>query len=380
MFRMPGTIREFGAQRLRHSPGTGGMNTGPAADAAVRRRLIAHYLTLAERFAQSPETDQLSRYQQLRREHPNLRAAFDFALSLPGNDGAAVVLASSLFVYWRISGLHREAEYWLDQALERCPQRSQVRARVLAARGYIRVVLGDFSNGRADAEAAIAMAATFSDLAAAGRGYGALHRALAFAGNLAGAQAAAQAATDALTAVHDVLGLAQLDIVEAMLRLQAGEPDLCCASAARGLARLPPGELWCTSYLEGLLSLGLFLRDDLAGAKAPGRRALAAKRRLGDVMGMAFGLSSLAFIAAGEGRPERTAWLLGASAPLWEQTGRWYTGSPAHQALHQVAEQVARDGLGDDRFWRLRAAGAAAPLDEAIARALSDAGPFDELA
>jgi non-specific serine/threonine protein kinase len=356
------------------------VNTARAAEAAVRRRLIAYYLTLAERFAQSPETDQLSQYQQLRREHQNLRAAFDFALGLPGNDGAAVVLASSLFVYWRISGLLREAEYWLDQALERCPQRSLARARVLAARGYIRVVLGDFANGRADAETAIAMAATFSDLAAAGRGYGALHRALAFTGNLAGAQAAAQAATDALTAVGDVLGLAQLDIVEAMLRLQAGEPDLCCASAVRGLARLPPGELWCTSYLEGLLSLGLFLRDDLEGAKAPGRRALAAKRRLGDVMGMAFGLSSLAFIAAGEGRPERTAWLLGASAPLWEQTGRWYSGSPAHQALHQVAEQVARDGLGDDRFWRLRAAGAAAPLDEAIARALSDAGSFGEQA
>jgi len=165
-----------------------------------------------------------------------------------------------------------------------------------------------------------------------------------------------------------------------MLRLQAGEPDLCCASATRGLARLPSGELWCTSYLEGLLSLGLFLRGEHERAKAPGRRALAAKHRLGDGLGMAFGLGSLAFIAAGEGQYGRTAWLLGASAPLWEQTGRWYTGSPAHKALHEVAEQVARDGLGDDRFWRLSAAGAAAPLDEAIERALSDASTFDEQA
>jgi hypothetical protein len=83
-------------------------------------------------------------------------------------------------------------------------------------------------------------------------------------------------------------------------------------------------------------------------------------------------------IAAGEGRYERTAWLFGAAAPLWERTGRWYTGSPGYEALHQVAERVARAGLGDDRFWRLRAAGAAAPLDEAVARALSDTGTFDE--
>jgi non-specific serine/threonine protein kinase len=351
----------------------------PAAEAAaVRRRLIAHYLTLAERFAQSPETDQLSQYQQLRREHPNLRAAFDFALGLPGNDGAAVILASSLFVYWRISGLLREAEYWLDQALDRCPQRSAARARVLAARGYVRVVLGDFPNGLADAEAAVTMAATFSDLAAAGRAYSALHRALAFTGNLAEAQAAAQAATAALTTAGDVLGLAQLDIIDCIVRLQAREPDLACASAARGLARLPHGELWCTSYLEGLLALGQFLRGDHEAAKAPGRQALAAKHRLGDVMGMAFGLGSLAFIAAGEGQHERTAWLFGASAPLWERTGRWYTGSPIYEALHRVAEQAARDGLGDDRFWRLREAGAAAPLDEAIARALSDTSTFDE--
>jgi predicted ATPase len=377
VFRMPGTIREFGAERLRDALGRAG-GAGAPAEAAVRRRFIAHYLTLAERFAQSPETDQLGQYQQLRREHPNLRAAFDFALGLPGNDGAAIVLASSLFVYWRISGLLREAEYWLDQVLDRCPQRSVVRARVLAARGYVRVVLGDFANGRADAEAAVAMAATFSDLGVAGRAYSALHRALAFAGDLAEAQAAAQAADCALTAADDVLGLAQLDIVDAMLRLQAGEPDLCCVSAARGLARLPHGELWCTSYLQGLLSLGLFQRGDHEGAKAPGRQALAAKHRLGDVAGMAFGLGGLAFIAAGEGRHERTAWLLGASEPLWERTGRWYTGSPAYEALHQDAERAARAGLGDDRFWRLRAAGAAAPLDEAVTRALSDMSTFDE--
>jgi len=73
-----------------------------------------------------------------------------------------------------------------------------------------------------------------------------------------------------------------------------------------------------------------------------------------------------------------TAWLFGASAPLWERTGRWYTGSPVYEALHQAAERVARAGLGDDRFWRLRAAGAAAPRDDAVARALSDTCTFDE--
>jgi predicted ATPase len=342
------------------------------AEAAVRRRFIAHYLALAELFEREPTTDQVGQYQRLRREHANLRAAFDYALGLPGNEGAAIVLATSLFVYWRISGLLREAEYWLDQALERCPKGSVVRARVLSTRGYVRTLLGDFANGRADAEAAIEMAAVFSDLATAGRAHSTLHRVLTYSGNLAEAQAAADAAASCLTSVGDTLALAQLDLVNALLRLQEGELDLCYESVTRGLDRLPEDEVWCTAYLLGLQSLGLFLRGDFDRAWPSARRSLQMRSELREEVGIAFGLGTMAFIAAGQGRYERTTWLFGASAPLWERSGRWYAGAPAFEALHGVAERVARNRLGDDRFWELHAAGAAAPLDHAVERALGD--------
>jgi predicted ATPase len=187
-FLLPDTLREFGSERLhqaelepadahlagpypagahpatprtvssrleRLQPPVGGRPTAPDtaghAEATVRSRFVAYYLALAERFEQAPVAGQAAQYQRLRREHANLRAAFDYALELPGNDGAAVALATSLFVYWQVSGLLREAEYWLDQAAERCPERSAARARVLATRGYVRVLLGDFAGGRADA-------------------------------------------------------------------------------------------------------------------------------------------------------------------------------------------------------------------------------------
>jgi predicted ATPase len=413
-FRMLNTLREYGAERLYQAapgeaapgeaapgetitrkavtkelarrrndrPGPAGPagragragNAGNAgrAEAAVRRRFIAYYLALAERFEREPAVGQLAQYQRLRREHGNLRASFDYALELPGNDSAAVILATALFFYWRISGQLLEAEYWLDKALERCPKRSVVRARVLSTRGYVRVLLGDFANGRADAEAAVAMAATFSDLAAGGRAYSALHRALTFSGNLDEAQEAARSAVACLTSAGDTLGLAQLDAVDAMFRLQTGEPALCCQSASRGLARLPADEIWCASYLYGLQSLGMLLLGDLERADPPGRRALEMKHRIGDVIGLAIGLGGLGFIAAAAGRYERTAWLFGAAAPLWERAGQRYTGSPAHVALHQAAERTARGGLGDDRFWELFAAGAAAPLDHVMERALDN--------
>jgi predicted ATPase len=348
------------------------------AEAAVRRRFVAYYLALAELFESAPATDQLARYQRLRSEHANLRAAFDYALELPGNDGARVVLATSLFVYWRISGQLREAEYWLDQVAGRCPERSAPLARVLGTRGYIRALLGDFPSGQADAETAVALAATFGDVAVGGRGYSALHRALAFSGSLDEAQEASRSAAACLTSAGDVLGLAQLDVVDAMVHLQSGDPGGCCRSASRGLGRITDDELWCAAQLHGMLALGLFLQGDIDGAQTPARQALEMQHLVGDVMGVAFSLGTLAFIAAGERRYQRTAWLLGASAPLWERTGRWYTGSPAFESLHQVAERVALTSLGDDEFWRLRAAGAAAPLDHAVTRALSDADFADQ--
>jgi non-specific serine/threonine protein kinase len=348
------------------------------AEAAVRRRFIAHYLALAERFEREPTADQIGQYRRLRRQHANLRTAFDYALDLPGNEGAAVVLATSLFVYWRISGLLREAEYWLDQAADHCPKRSIVRARVLGTRAYVRVLLGDFANGCADAQAAIAMAAPFSDQAVAGRAYSALHRALAFSQNLTDAQEAADAANACLTGAGDVLGLAQLDLMDAMFRLQTGELELCYRSASRGLDRLPDDEIWCSAYLYGLQSLALFLRGDIDVATPSAMLMLEMKRRIRDEVGIAFGLGVLAFIAAGQGRRERTGWLFGASMPLWERAGRWYTGSPAFEALHEVAERVARSGLGDDRYWELHADGATAPPDHAVQRALDDADELGE--
>jgi predicted ATPase len=391
-FRMLDTIREFGAERL-HLADTRAVvpwRTGRAeradgysaeiapAPAAVRGRFIAHYLALAEEFERDPASGQLGKLQRLLREHPNLRAAFEYALDLPGNDSAAILLATSLCPYWEYTSQLREAEYWLDQALGRCPKRSVVRARVLAVRGYVRAKLGDIANGSADAAAAIAMAAPFSDLAAAARGYTALHFALTSSKNLDEAQDAARAAAERYTSLGDAVGLAHLDLVDAMLSLQTGEIDRCFESATRGLARLPDDEVWCSSNIYGLQSIVLFLRGDIDAAQSAGLLALMMKQQIRDEIGIAYGLGALAFMAAGQGRCERTAWLFGAAAPLWDRSGRWYQGNPGFEALHEVAERIARTSLGDERYWELRAAGGAAPLGQAVERALANADQLTE--
>jgi non-specific serine/threonine protein kinase len=364
-YRMLDTIREFGLERLAQA--------GAPTEAMVRSRFIAHYLALAERFHADPVADQFAQYQRLRREHGNLRAAFDYALALSGNNGAAIVLATSLVGYWRISGLLREGEYWLDRVIDRCPERSVVRARVLSARAYLRVMLTDLDGARQDAVAALDRATTFSDAATCGRAHAALHLAAAFGGDLAEVERAGRNAVASFTTAADEFAIARVETVTAISRLQAGDPDGCLASAANALRRLPEDELWCTGTLLGVQAVGYLLRGDRGRANAAVRDGLRLTDTLGDLVGTAYELCVLAFIAASENRYERTAWLFGGAAPLWDRAGRWYLGARSFEALHQIAERLATDGLGEDRYWAARATGQCTPLPAVIELALGDA-------
>ena len=362
-YRMLDTIRQFGADHL----------AGTNAETIARSRLVAHYLAQAQRWGRDPMRDQLAQFRALHREHANLRAAMEYALELTGNDGAAVAIATSLAMYWRLSGQLREGEYWLNRALERCPRPSPARARVLAARGYVTTLLGDLSAAHADAEAALAMAVQFGDMAACGRACVTLHRTLTWGGTPAEAEQTATAAVSFLGSAADAFGLAQLDIQAAVMYLQAGRADLVIERCAEGIARLPADEHWATGLLSAGQGLGHLLLGQLDEGIAAARPGLALEYELGDFGGTAYVLGTLAFLAAGQHRYERTATLIGGSAPLWERVGPWYTGAPAIVALHRLAEQAATDALGEERYWQLRERAAAAPLEMIVELALADA-------
>jgi hypothetical protein len=276
-------------------------------------------------------------------------------------------------MYWRLSGQLREGEYWLNRVLQHCTRPSPARARVLGARGYVITLLGDLGAARADAELAVAMAAQFGDLAACGRACVTLHRTLTWGGNLAEAEEMADAAMSFLGSAGDTFGLAQLDIQAAMMHLQAGRPDLLIERCAEGLSRLPADEHWATGLLSAGQGLGHLLRGELDEGTVAAHRGLALECELGDFGGIAYVLGTLAFLAAGQHRYERTAWLIGGSAPLWERAGPWYTGAPAIVTLHRLAEQAAQHSLGEERYWQLRERAAAAPLEVIIGLALAGA-------
>jgi predicted ATPase len=362
-YRLLDTLRQFGADHL----------AGTNAEAVAQSRLVAHYLAMAQQWGRDPMRDQLAQYRGLRREHANLRAAMEYALGLPGNDSAAVAIATSLAMYWRLSGQLREGEYWLNRVLEHCPRPSPARARVLGTRGYVTTLLGDLRAAHADAEAALEMAAQFGDMDACGRACVTLHRTLTWGGNPVESEEMAGAALSFLGSAGDTFGLAQLDIQAAVMYLQAGRPDLVIERCAEGLARLPADEHWATGLLSAGQGLGHLLRGELDAGTIAAHRGLALEYELGDLGGTAYVLGTLAFLAAAQHRYERTAWLIGGSAPLWERVGPWYTGAPAIVTLHRLAEQAAQNSLGEERYWQLRERAAAAPLEVITRLALADA-------
>jgi len=247
---------------------------------------------------------------------------------------------------------------------------------VLAVRGYVTALLGDLHAAHTDAEAGVAMAVAFGDMAVCGRAYVTLHRTLAWSGSLAEAEELAGTAASCLQEAGDAFGLAAIDVQAAALHLHSARPDLAIERCAAGIARLPDREHWATGLLLAGQGLGHLLRGELAAGDVAARRGLSLEYELGDLGATAYALGTLAFLAAAQRRYQRTALLLGGSAPLWERLGVWYTGTPALVALHRISERSAQDGLGEERYWQLREHAAGLPLDAIIGVALADA---DEL-
>ena len=343
-YRMLDPIREFGADEL-NAAGDG---------QAVRGRHIAYYLGLARDFhTYSVSESQLRRYAELRREHPNIRAAMEYAFVMDGNERAAVEISTALFLFWHMAGLAWEGEYWLNRSLERCGRTSPLRPRILSVRAFLRCILGEFDPGRQDAVDAIREAERAGDALNVARAHCALHRALTWSDDLASAGTIAKTAYRLLKEEKSELGLAQLAQQVVFAELRARDTAAAAAAATDGLDRLPRGEFWARGYLLFQLGLCQFVGGDAETGTASVRRALQLKHELGDVTGVGYCVGALGLLAADQERHERAAWLFGAAEARWELVGRRFTGNPFMESWHQRATAAARAALGPEKYERL---------------------------
>src|SRR6185437_3629446 len=198
-YLMLDTIREFGAERLAEC-GTDCRMAGDTPD-----RFAARYLAMARYFRDHfLDDDQLARLRELRREHANVRAALEYALS--------------------------------DQS--RAADSDELAA---AAQG-------------------LALAAELGDPALAALGYLVRTAALCVAGRLQAAAEAGDEARRRFTTLGDQLGLTSLDIQLTYLALLNEDIDAALGHVERGLRQLGGSrERWLHANLYLLASLTLYL-------------------------------------------------------------------------------------------------------------------------
>jgi predicted ATPase len=368
-YRLLGTIREFGAERLAAS----------GTRAGVRDRFIGRYLTKARYFGEHfLDDDQLKRYRQLHIDHANIRAALEYTLEdgdcQRRRDGAE--LATALYGYWVISGLFQEGEHWLGRVLDIFPGPVPQRPRALVVRGYLRALQGQTDQSAADAREGIELAAVLSEEQAGARGYLCLNLALALAGQVDEALAAGAEARRQLTAIGDRIGLIALDT-------QLGHTYQLAGDIARAVGCFEDGlrlfgssqERWLHGYLHIMTALALLqLTGREAECAAVLRLALRCEHDMRDLTGIAFALEILGWLAAQGSQHERAAWLLGGADPLWRLAGARLANSAELEAGHLQVTERASEALGADRFRELFAAAAAEPLDDLVKAALAEPG------
>jgi predicted ATPase/DNA-binding CsgD family transcriptional regulator len=138
----------------------------------------------------------------------------------------------------------------------------------------------------------------------------------------------------------------------------------------------PPGrEAWLGGYLRLMSGLALFQRPGREQACGGAlRSALTAWQQLGDMMGTAYAVEALGWLAAKREQFERAAWLLGAADQLWARTGRRLSGIALMEGCRQQAAKSARRSLGDRRYAAAYAHGGTLSLDAVIRDAVDETG------
>ncbi|WP_158647627.1 LuxR C-terminal-related transcriptional regulator [Actinoplanes sp. ATCC 53533] len=310
-YRMLETIREYGREEL-----------GRCGEEAILRRRHADWCL---RLAEAAERDwfgpdQGGRCRQLRAEHSNLRAAFDFYLAAPGGRQRAMRLAAAMWFYWLIFGLVLEGRTWLRRAAEANPEPTRELARALWAHGHLASVQGDLDAATGLLETAHDLARELGDEVTQARAIKRLGAVAMHRGDLDRANALL---ADAL-ARFEALGEAGASTVHARIALAmtsylAGDFAAAAEQDERILAICRArGDRYLLAYGLNNLARADFALGRLESAAAHAQEALRLRRSLPDAMTLIFSLDLLTEITAATGDFERAATFLGAAHHRWQ--------------------------------------------------------------
>ena len=343
-FAMLETVREFAAEQLAELPGHD----------RVRAAHASAFRALAEDLPRPPAGPGRVGLDLLEREHDNIRAALDrYAAMEPGT---ALRLANRLTAFWSIRGHFSEGRRRLAELLERVPDDDPERVDALNGAAWLATDQGDRAAAVPLLDETLARARAAGDLAGEATVLYYRGRATAMLGDPAGRADIERALELQIEAGDDTGVAAALWLGGAMAifgedhRLARERLERCVALCeARGLPAIEAR----ARQLLGMAELEL---GDLPRARAALAKGVPAVVDLGDRFAIAVGLSVLAGLAAGTGRPRAALRLAGAAA-AYEETNQTYRPqnvrrvldtwlAPARAAVGAAAAKLFEEGRG----------------------------------
>jgi non-specific serine/threonine protein kinase len=343
-FAMLETVREFAAEQLAELPDHD----------RVRAAHASAFRALAEDLPRPPAAPGRVGLDLLEREHDNFRAALDrYAATEPGT---ALRLANRLTAFWSIRGHFSEGRRRLAELLERVPDDDPERVDALNGAAWLATDQGDRAAAVPLLDETLARARAAGDLAGEATVLYYRGRATAMLGDPAGRADIERALELQIEAGDDTGVAAALWLGGAMAifaedhRLARERLERCVALCeARGLPAIEAR----ARQLLGMAELEL---GDLPRARAALAKGVPAVVDLGDRFAIAVGLSVLAGLAAGTGRPRAALRLAGAAA-AYEETNQTYRPqnvrrvldtwlAPARAAVGAAAAKLFEEGRG----------------------------------
>ncbi|WP_329121911.1 ATP-binding protein [Streptomyces sp. NBC_01465] len=373
-YRLLDTLREYGAERLQ---GQGGAD----AVAAVRRLHRDHYLRAAERFDRCFHTgEQAPMYLALCRDGENIRGALEFSFSEEGEAVSGLALAGLLGWYWTTSGQPAEGVYWLGKGLGLVREPCSERCRGLLEFGSFGLWQGDMDRALTYFREALALAEALGDLALQGRLLADLGGTYGLLGDNRLCAEYTGRGRRLMEDAGDSYGLIGYAYQMAFLRAVQGDAEEALRLCDEALRLLGDDNRECivrghTLTVKAFVS---WFTGDMGGAREQIGAALALKREVREVFGVAHCLAVLAWVAHGEGRAGRAAWMLGAAAALWERTGSVLFGVGVLIEEHGRVEAAVRGELGAGEYRAAFAAGYAMEPERAAELALRGADGVGE--
>ncbi|MCE7002128.1 LuxR C-terminal-related transcriptional regulator [Kibdelosporangium philippinense] len=365
-YRLLDTLRHYGRDTLRAT----------GEEPVLRRRHRDYYLDVAERGkADWFGPAQLAVFARSRAAHANLRLALEYCLTTPGESQTGLHLAAVLHFYWYSCGFLAEGRHWLDQALALDTQPGRTRATALWTSAHIALVQGDFAASFAMTEECHDWAQQQDDQTVLAYAVFARGAAAWLSGDFPDGLALAE---DAL-ARFDTLGELNTTVLlgHSMLIVAA----VFAGDFARGLAlgrralaiSERHGEQWARAYTLYGVTVAEWRLGKVARAIAYAKESMRIVHAFNDIFGMAMFVEQLAWVHGAAGEAERAAVLLGVAHRIWPLTGtKPLMGSPPFLAAREACEQQARRTLGDHAFQAAFDRGTTLELDQAVAYALDE--------